>query len=186
MKRLSEIFDGWGGYQASLVHAIQSLTEEQLAWKPSKDLRSIGEIAAHIAMGRIVWFVRMKAPRSEELAAKIPAWEYDPEGNGYIVEKAMGIDRDPAALVAWLGDTWGMIEAALETWTVNDLWLTYRHVWRGDAYEVSRQWTVWRILSHDIHHGGQIARILAERGIPAKELRALGGHIISPEKIETA
>jgi uncharacterized damage-inducible protein DinB len=186
MTRLSEIFDGWQGYHASLVHAIEPLTEEQLAWKPSEKLRSIGEIAAHIAMGRIVWFVRMKAPRSEELAAKISAWEYDPEGNGYIVEKVMAIDRDCGALVSWLNATWSMIDATLKTWTADDLNVGYRHVWRGDAYEISRQWTLWRILSHDIHHGGQISRILAERGIEAPELRGLGGHLVSPVKLGKA
>jgi len=182
MTRLSEVFDGWGGYQTSLVHAIAPLTEDQLGWKPSEKLRSIGELATHIAMGRIVWFVRMKAPGSEELAAKIAAWSYDPEGNGYIDEKAMKIDRDAGALVGWLESTWEMIDATLKAWTVDDLKVGYRHVWREDVYEITRQWTVWRILSHDIHHGGQIARILAERGIDAPELRGLGGHIVSPVK----
>jgi len=186
MRRLSEVFSGWEGYQTSLVHAVGPLTEEQLAWKPSEKVRSIGELARHIATGRINWFVRMKAPGSEELAKRITNWDYDPHGNGYIVEKAIDIDRDAEKLVTWLEDTWGMISRTLAEWTVDDLDVTYRHVWRGDAYEITRQWTVWRIMAHDIHHGGQIARILAERGIEAFELRGLGGHIVSPKKLGPA
>jgi hypothetical protein len=36
-------------------------------------------------------------------------------------------------------------------------------------------------MAHDIHRGGQIARILAEQDIEAFELRGLGGHIVMPK-----
>jgi uncharacterized damage-inducible protein DinB len=181
--RLSDIFDGWGGYETSLEHAIEPLSADQLGWKPSDTLRSIGEIARHIAAGRINWFLRMNAPGSEQLAARIAAWDIDPHGNRYVREADIAIDRDSGALVEWLKATWEMVDQTLKAWTEEDLTETYGHVWRGDAYAVSRQWTVWRIMAHDIHHGGQIARILAERGIEAFELRALGGHIVSPPRV---
>jgi uncharacterized damage-inducible protein DinB len=182
-RQLSNLFAGWDGYQTSLVHAIEPLSGDQLGWKPSENLRSIGEIARHIANGRINWFFRMKAPWSAEAAAKIAAWDFDPHGNRYVREAEMKIDRDAGALVEWLKTTWDMVDRTLQAWSVDDLAVSYRHVWRGEIYEVSRQWTVWRIMAHDIHHGGQIARILAERGIDAFELRALGGHIVSPLKV---
>jgi|SRR5579872_110913 len=182
--QLSSVFDGWGGYHTSLVRAIQPLSTDQLAWKPSEALRSIGEISRHIAMGRINWFLRMKAPGSEVLAAKIAVWDSDPHGNKYIREAHIAIDRDAGALTQWLNDTWNMVDQTLQAWTVEDLAVSYRHVWRREIYKVSRQWIVWRIMAHDIHHGGQIARILAERGIEAFELRGLGGHIVSPIKLE--
>ncbi|HEX3877847.1 MAG TPA: DinB family protein [Bryobacteraceae bacterium] len=183
---LSTVFDGWGGYQTSLAHAIEPLSAEQLGWKPSEKLRSVGEIARHIALGRINWFMRMDAPGSAELAAKIEAWDTDTHGNRYIREADIKIDRDAGALVDWLNASWNMIERTLQAWTVEDLQVTYQHVFRGDIYDVSRQWTVWRVMAHDIHHGGQIARILAERGIEAPELRGLGGHIVSPRKVGRA
>jgi hypothetical protein len=36
-----------------------------------------------------------------------------------------------------------------------------------------------------MHHGGQIAMMLGLQGIEAFELRALGGHIVSPEVEQT-
>jgi uncharacterized damage-inducible protein DinB len=186
MTRLSEVFNGWGGYQTSLVHAIGPLSGEQLGWKPSEKVRSIGEIARHIALGRINWFLRMKAPGSEEVGAKIEAWDRDPHGNKYVAENAVKVDRDARALVEWMETTWEMVDQTLKAWTVEDLAVTYRHVWRGDVYAVSRQWTLWRMMAHDIHHGGQIARVLAEQGIEAFELRGLGGHIVSPMKVGKA
>jgi hypothetical protein len=35
-------------------------------------------------------------------------------------------------------------------------------------------------MSHDIHHGGQMATLLVLQDIDAFELRALGGHVILP------
>ena len=183
LQRLSFVFEGWDGYQTSLVHAIEPLSDNLLGWKPSEKLRTIGEIARHIAMGRINWFLRMRAPGSEEAAARVPAWDFDPHGNRYVREADIGIDRDGEALVDWLSTTWGIIDRTLKAWTVEDLAVSYRHVWRGEVYEISRQWTVWRTLAHDIHHGGQIARVLAELGVDAPELRGLGGHIVSPRKV---
>jgi uncharacterized damage-inducible protein DinB len=180
MQSLSQVFDGWGGYNLSLVRAIEPRTAEQLAWRPSPAVRSMGQLARHIALGRINWFVRMPAPGSQELSDRIHAWQTDSEGNRHIAEDQMPIDNDPSRLVRWLNDTWEMIDATLKAWTLDDLDVTYRHVYRGKAYAVSRQWTIWRIMAHDIHHGGQIARILAARKIDAPELRALGGHIVEP------
>jgi uncharacterized damage-inducible protein DinB len=70
----------------------------------------------------------------------------------------------------------------LDEWTTDDLAQTYPHRFDGIDYSISRQWTVWRILTHDVHHGGQIALMLAMQGIDAVELRALGGHITVPSQ----
>jgi hypothetical protein len=63
---LATVFEGWDGYQTSLVQAISPLTPEQLAWRPAPELRSVGEVARHISLGRITWFRRMEAPGSAE------------------------------------------------------------------------------------------------------------------------
>jgi hypothetical protein len=49
---------------------------------------------------------------------------------------------------------------------------------------VSRQWTIWRILTHDVHHGGQLALMLGTQGIPVFELGDLFGHITLPPLAE--
>lgn len=78
-----------------------------------------------------------------------------------------------------------MVENTLASWTVADLDKTYRHTYWGKTYAVSRQWTIWRILSHDIHHGGQISVMLAAQGLSAPELGDLGGHLTVPSLAET-
>ncbi len=72
---LRSVFDGWDGYQISLVHTITPLSAEQLAYRPMPNLRSVGEIASHIGLGRIGWFERMGAPGSAELARRAATLE---------------------------------------------------------------------------------------------------------------
>jgi uncharacterized damage-inducible protein DinB len=166
---LAVLFDGWNGYQESLLHAVEPFTAEQLTWRPAPGHRSAGDLAAHIAIGRIGWFQRMGAPGSDELLRR------GIEEGG---EEAVAGSRE--AIVRWLEASWSMVEDTLRQWTVADLGETYRQEYQGQAYAVSRQWTIFRILAHDIHHGGELALTLGLQGIPLPELGDLGGHIIMP------
>ncbi len=181
---LFSVFEGWDGYQTSIVLAITPLSKEQLAWRPAPNLRSVGELVRHIALGRINWFVRMDAPGSKDVAARIPAWDEDKHGNRYVVEDSVPVTDQTDGLVQWLETTWKMIDLTLHTWAVADLAETYRHTWRGKTYLLSRQWTTWRVMSHDIHHGGELALMLGMQGVEMYELGDLGGHIIEPPLVD--
>lgn len=181
---LMAVYEGWDGYHRSLVAAVAPLTAQQLAWRPADHLRSVGEVVRHIALGRLAWFLGMDAPGSRELAGRISAWEEDQHGNRYVIEEAMAIATEPEELVGWLEGTWQMIEQTLKGWTVDDLFKTYRHTWRGQTYAVSRQWTIWRIMAHDIHHGGELMVMLGMQGLKSFELGDLGGHTILPPLAE--
>ena len=184
MNTLADVFDGWNGYQTSLVNAIAPLTREQLIWTPAPNLRSIGDMARHISLGRVSWFSRMNAPGSAEVVKQIDLWEADSDGNKDIVESAIAITEDAKELVNWLELTWQMIDQTLNTWSVSDLAQTYPHTWNGKTYSVSRQWTLWRILTHDIHHGGELSLMLGLQGIEAFELSDLFGHIVLPPLVD--
>ncbi len=170
---LSKVFLGWDGYQTSILHAIQPLTPAQLAWRPAANKRSVGEVASHLALGRIGWFARMPAPGSLELAEKAAA--LGPE---------YSIAGDREAILAWLEASWKMIADTLNQWTVADLARTYRHEYWGKVYAVSYQWTIWRILTHDIHHGGELALMLGLQGLEVPELGDLFGHLTEPPLAE--
>ena len=181
---LAHVLNGWDGYQTSLVHAIQPLTAAQLEWRPAVGRRSVGELVRHISFGRITWFARMPAPGIEAVIGRVPKWFTDGDGSKHAVEDSVPAN-DAAVLVEWLNLSWQPIRRMLDEWTVADLAKTYRHRFRGVDYDVSRQWTVWRILSHDCHHGGQIAMMLAIQGIGAFELGTLGGHITEPRRADS-
>jgi uncharacterized damage-inducible protein DinB len=179
MRKLAQIFDGWGGYQTSLLHAVTPLTTEQLSLRPAPDRRSVGELARHISLGRITWFSRIGAPGIDAIAQRVPRWYTDHDGSRHAVEESVLCDQG-AVLAEWLTLSWQPVRRMLDEWTVDDLFVSYPHRFRGVDYDISRQWTVWRMMSHDTHHGGQLAMMLAMQGIEAFELRGLGGHIIAP------
>ena len=177
---LMTVYEGWDGYQRAIRQAVAPLTKEQLDWRPAAHLRSVGELVRHIALGRVDWFLRMGAPGSRELAGQISDWDEDPHGNRYVMDSVITDTGQASELLKWLDLTWQMVDRTLNTWTVEDLKQTYRHTWRGDTYEVSRQWTTWRVMAHDLHHGGELAVLLGMQGLDNFELGDLGGHIIEP------
>lgn len=179
MCTLGSVFEGWSGYEASVLRAIEPLTPEQLRWRPASDVRSLGEVIRHLSLGRVNWLARMSAPGIEDVSRKVPSWYTDSDGTRHVVEDSVPSDES-VILARWLEFTWKPIQQILEEWTVENLFQTYRHKFHGTEYIVSNQWTLWRIMSHDVHHGGQIAMMLACQNIPALELRALGGHVVSP------
>ena len=77
-----------------------------------------------------------------------------------------------------------MIEQTLTHWTISDLTQTYQHTYWGKTYAISRQWTIWRILAHDLHHGGELGILLGMQGIGIPELGDLGGHLTEPPLAE--
>jgi uncharacterized damage-inducible protein DinB len=170
---LATIFDGWEGYQVSLVHAIDPLTLEQLMWRPAPELRSVGEIASHVALGRVGWFARMPAPGSLALVEKWAA--SGPQTT---------IAENHDAILEWLELSWKMIEDTLDQWTVEDLSRTYCQEYQGQTFAVSYQWTIWRIMTHDIHHGGELALMLGLQGIKIPELGDQFGHMVMPPLAE--
>ena len=180
IESLQNIFDGWNGYHQSIVNAVTPLTPNQLIWRPNDNFNSVGELVRHISLGRLTWLMRMDASGSAEVAKQISDWVQDSDGNNDIVETSIAITEQPIELTRWLNLTWQIIEDSLKLWTVTDLAKTYKHTWNGQVYNVSRQWTIWRVMNHDIHHGGELSLMLGLQGIEAFELSALFGHIILP------
>jgi hypothetical protein len=97
MHTLAQLFEGWNGYQTSLLHAVTDLTTEQLAWRPTPDRRSVGELIRHISLGRITWFSRIAAPGADEVAMRVPRWFTDGDGARHVVEECVPCDQPPCS-----------------------------------------------------------------------------------------
>ncbi len=171
-RALGYVYEGWEGYNRSLVNAISNLSEEQLAFKSCPDMRGVGELAWHIADGRVDWFQRINPEPCKPLRAEIESRE--------------GTPLSSAQIVAWFSKTWQMVEATLALWTVDDLPVTFEQPYQGKVFAVSRQWVIWRIMAHDIHHGGQLSEMLAIQGVFPTELTWLGGHLTEPPVVREA
>ncbi|HEU5370490.1 MAG TPA: DinB family protein, partial [Ktedonobacterales bacterium] len=151
---LQKVYEGWEGHQLALLRAVTPLTPDQLTFRPAPHLQSVGELVSHIGLGRLWWFHKMGAPGSAALAHQFAPWTGDQvnaedpaelrKWTDALEQLEQAIVGNHAELLRWLEASWRMIEATLTEWTVDDLAITYRHLFRGKMYAVSRQWTIWR------------------------------------------
>lgn len=157
---LAPFYAGWDVYQQHLVAAIAPLTSEQLALRSSPQNWSVGMIATHIVATRVWWFHMWMGAGNAELA---PLEEWDKDGQP---------TRSAAELVTGLEMSWQMIQNALANFTPADLAQTFQYPYPGkeNRSQRSRQWIIWHVLEHDIHHGGELSSILGAHGLAAVDL----------------
>jgi uncharacterized damage-inducible protein DinB len=173
---LLTIYDGWAGYQAALVSAVAPLTAEQLAWRGAPHLRSTGSLIVHIILGRVHWIRNTLGVESAVVDAWLAESTTGPDNHGqYSVNR--GVRRNSVALVTGLEASWLLLEEVLGSWTVDDLDRSFQETYEGKTYVVPYRWVLWRIMSHDIHHGGELAFALGMQGISIPDLGDQGGHL---------
>jgi uncharacterized damage-inducible protein DinB len=154
---LDLFYTGWDAYQQRLVAAIAPLTAEQLALRSSPQNWSVGMLVTHIVSTRVWWFHTRMGEGSADLAP-LALWDENEEQS-----------RPAAELVAGLERTWLMILDALARWTPVDLVQVFPPYGEG-SFARSRQYIIWHVLEHDIHHGGELSSILGAHGLPAVDL----------------
>lgn len=157
---LAPLYKGWDVYQNHLVNALAPLSPEQLDFQAARNLRSIGMLADHIIAVRARWLHNRLQEGDEQLIA-IGEWDSSRHSN-----------RSAAELVSGLKTTWQVIEAALQRWTLADLEETFHDVDEetGEEEVFTRQWIIWHLLEHDMHHGGELSFSLGMHGIAAIDL----------------
>ena len=67
-------------------------------------------------------------------------------------------------LVRGLRTTWQVIQNGLERWTLADLDTEFQHEEDGVVITYTRQWLLWHLLEHDMHHGGEFSYVLGMHG----------------------
>ena len=152
-----DFYKGWEVYQGYLVDAIRPLSEEQLALSIAPNLRSVGQIARHIIRTRAGWLTRVIGEGGPDVQA-IAQWEYDGEIPP-VEELVRGLE---VTFEAW--------QQGLQRWTAEDMQYIFRGERWGEPYELSRQWVVWHIIEHDLHHGGELFFTLGAHGIATPDL----------------
>ena len=191
-RSLLRFYAGWGRYQQHLVAAIAPLTQGQLALRTTPQHWSIGMYVTHLVANRAWWFHARMGEGGDDLTA-LELWALG------VCEADVDPGHTAAELVAGLEKTWQMIEEALARLTPADLEQVfpplseaervrhaklvepalqpYAQMWLDAerlAGEVkparSRQWIIWGILEHDIHHGSEISTTLGVHGLPVVEM----------------
>lgn len=154
---LTVFYQGWENYQQLLAGAVAPLTPEQLALRPSPTHWPIGQLVAHIIAARIWWFHYVLGEGDATLA---PLVHWDDEGQPA---------RSGRELAAGLEQSWELIWSALARWTPTDLGQEFVHPRRTEEI-YSRQWVIWHVIEHDLHHGGEVSLLLGMHGLPTIDL----------------
>jgi uncharacterized damage-inducible protein DinB len=168
---LETFYEGWAHHQQLLLAAIGHLGPEQLALRPAPHEWAIWQIAGHMAGTRAFWFhdvlgegdpairkmFRVESTTVPDLPLEDAGWEDDethPRGAAEIVD---AFER-----------TWAMVDDCLLRWTPDDLAVEFPR--RGRDGTFSRQWVIWHLIEHELHHGGTISLILSTNGIPGLDI----------------
>jgi uncharacterized damage-inducible protein DinB len=156
---LAPLYRGWDGYQQHLVIALAPLSADQLALRAAPHLRSVEEIATHIIGARARWLYYVLREGGEDLAA-LGTWDRPSQP-----------DRSAVELVSGLEATWRVIHDGLDRWTIADLEEVFHDTdENGEDETFTRQWVIWHLIEHDLHHGGEISFALGMHGVPAIDL----------------
>ena len=153
------LYQGWENYQELLIKSIEALSLEQLSMRPAPHLRSIGQNVAHIVGARANWFYFVLGIGDESLA-ELGKWNR----RDHQVQSA-------AELIAGLKFTWQLIHDTLSRWTAADLSAIVQDTDDdGTVHNYTRQWVIWHLIEHDMHHGGELSFTLGISGLPGISL----------------
>ncbi len=151
---------GWENHQLALVKTIAPLTPEQLALPIAPHHWSVGQLLAHMINARVFWFHGWMG----EGTADLVHWDDDEQAR-----------YEAASLVSIFEKTWRVIADAMTHWTSADLEQVFsppasHQAWlqsQGQEEEPAhaRQWIVWHVLEHEIHHGGEFSLALGTYGL---------------------
>jgi len=155
---VSAIYEGWHAYQQLLLEAIRPLSEEQLALYVSTKQRSVDEIARHVIGARARWFYMLMGEGGDEFK-QLGRWD-----------RRGARARSASELVSGLERTWQGMQAAINSWSVEGWQQTWPGEDESEPETITRQWVIWHLIEHDLHHGGEISLILGAHDISALAL----------------
>jgi uncharacterized damage-inducible protein DinB len=107
---------------------------------------------------RLAWFYKLLGEGGEEFA-ELGHWD-----------RREASERSPADLGHGLEATWQGMHQAIPRWMPEDWVETYPDEYPEEPEVITRQWVIWHLIEHDLHHGGEISLTLGAQDIPAIDL----------------
>jgi uncharacterized damage-inducible protein DinB len=156
--RLICVYKGWDRHHRLLSEVVRPLSAEQLALRAAPQLRSIGELVAHViaVRARCLYYV---LEEGESILGPLVTWD-----------RTGAPVRSSKALLSGLEMTWQVLQDGLERWRPADLEDMLQGEKEGVTYGSTRQWVIWHMLEHDLHHAGELSFTLGMHGIAGLDL----------------
>ena len=141
----------WEEVRQGLFQALDKIHDNQLHFVPRDGLRSLSEVALHIADTENGWFGYV-------IKREYHKWPHD-----YTLEKYPAV----TSIRSLLTEVHVKTEAYLESLQEADLERTVETPWGS---RLSMNWIIWHVVEHEIHHRGEIFLMLGLLGIEAPDI----------------
>jgi DinB superfamily len=157
-------FSKWPDYNRRLRELVATLTDEQLAIRPSPDRWPLWATIGHAACQRVFWLCDFAGEPGKETTPFTNA-AYDCPGDDDL-EHVLSAD----ALVAALDSTFRIVDGCLDRWTLDMLTEEIRRPEWDDSWVHTRGAVIQRVFSHDVYHAAELNEALGIAGLPQVNL----------------
>ena len=152
----------WPQYDRRLREVIGSMTDADLAIRPSPQGWPIWATVGHTAGTRVYWLCTVLGEQGAEttpFGGTDDGWEDDLEH-----------PRSAAELVAALQTTWSIIDHCLDHWPPAVLEERVERRYGNERQVHTRASIIQRLFSHEAYHCGELSQTLGMAGLPQIDL----------------
>jgi uncharacterized damage-inducible protein DinB len=153
-------FSVWPEYERRLRDAVATLTDDQLAVRPSAERWPLWATVGHLACQRVFWLCDFAGEPGAETTPFTDAAHVCPG------DEDLEHPLSATELVEALDATFRIVEAVLDRWTVDMLAEEIRRDDYGPDWVHTRGWVIQRVFSHDVYHCAELNEALARAGLP--------------------
>ncbi|HEX5590798.1 MAG TPA: DinB family protein [Candidatus Limnocylindrales bacterium] len=157
-------YSNWPRYNRRFREVVATLTDAQLAIRPSPERWPLWATVGHAACQRVFWLCDFAGEPGAD-ATPFPNAGFDCPGDDDL-EHVLGAE----ALAAALDSTFRIVERCLETWTIDRLDEVLRRPEWDDSWVHTRGSVIQRVFAHDISHIAELNEALGTAGLPQVDL----------------
>ena len=149
----------WPEYNRRLAEIVGSLTQEQLAIRPSPDRWPLWATIGHLACQRVFWLCDFAGEPGAQ-ATRFTDAGHDCPGDDDL-EHVLGA----AEIIEELDSTFRIVDGCLDRWTLEMLAEVIRRPDFGEDWVHRRGAVIHRVYSHDVYHCAELNEALGIAGL---------------------
>jgi uncharacterized damage-inducible protein DinB len=164
MSNIRPAYSKWPDYNQRLRDVVAGLTDDQLLLKPSEERWPLWATIGHALCQRVFWLCDFAGEPGGDTTRFTNA-AYNCPGDDDL-ENVL----DAKQLAEAIDATFRIIDACLDTWTLESLDETLRRPEWDDSWVHKRGAVIQRVFSHDVYHIAEVNEILAAHGLKQVDL----------------
>ena len=160
MTTIRPAYSTWPEINRRLRDVVATMTDEQLALRPSPERWPLWATVGHAACQRVFWLCDFAGAPGAETTPFTSAANNCPGDDD--LEHVLSAD----ALALALDSTFVIVESCLDRWTLDMLGEEIRHPEWGGSWVHTRGAVIQRVFSHDVSHITELNETLGVHGLP--------------------